>query len=258
MDPEFSKRYRELYDKHWWFRAREKLIVEVLRCKQPAGGWKTILDVGCGDALFFRQLQQFGEVEGVEPVAAVIDPESEFRQRIHVGSFDQNFQPKKRYSLILMLDVLEHLDDPLAALRRAYVLLQPGGLLLITVPAFPMLWTSHDDLNHHRVRYTRSSLTSEAKSSGFKIVEARYFFFFLFLAKLAARIKEGLLGSTPAIPKIPSPALNRFLYRISRMEETLFGALPIPFGGSLLMMCQANSAFIASDQEEIAQAPALV
>lgn len=258
MDPEFSKRYRELYDNHWWFRAREELIVQILRCKQPAGGWKTILDVGCGDGLFFRRLQQFGEVEGVEPVADVIDPRNTFRQHIHVGFFDENFQPKKKYSLILMLDVLEHLDDPLAALRRAYALLQPGGLLLITVPAFPTLWTSHDELNHHHVRYTRSSLAKEAESSDLKIVEARYFFFWLFVAKLAARIKEGFVGSTPAIPKIPSPALNRFLYWICRMEETLFGALPIPFGGSLLMMCQANSAVAASHQEEITQAAAVV
>jgi SAM-dependent methyltransferase len=235
LDPKFSQRYRELYENHWWFRAREQLIIEFLRRKQPPGGWKTILDVGCGDGLFFRELMQFGDVEGIEAAADVISPSNPFRQRIHIGRFDETFQPGKKYSIILMLDVLEHLPAPVDALRKAISLLQPGGSLLITVPAFRTLWTSHDQLNYHFTRFTKASFSRVAGEAGMKIVETRYLFFWLFLAKLAVRAKECFFGSKPAVPIVPAPGLNRLLFWASSLEEKLLGGLPIPVGSSLLV-----------------------
>jgi 2-polyprenyl-3-methyl-5-hydroxy-6-metoxy-1,4-benzoquinol methylase len=123
MREDYLDLYRELYMRHWWWRAREKLILKTLRAQQPAQGWKSILDVGCGDGLFFDQLLRLGEVEGVEPSAALVNPESAHRSRIHICPLDENFQPGKQFSLILMLDVLEHLPDPAAALGRALALL---------------------------------------------------------------------------------------------------------------------------------------
>ena len=247
MDPEFSQRYRELYERHWWFRAREKLIIEFLRRQQPSKGWKTILDVGCGDGLFFRELQRFGEVDGIEPISEVISPNNPFRQRIYVGSFDESFQPRKRYLLILMLDVLEHVDAPVAALRHALSLLEPEGFLLITVPAFRLLWTSHDELNHHYTRYTKASFNCVAEEAGIEIVQERYLFTWVFLAKLAARVKESLLGAKPTIPRVPPSGLNRLLYSVSRLEEKFLRSLPVPLGSSLLIFARAASNG-ASDQ----------
>jgi SAM-dependent methyltransferase len=235
MDREFSQRYRELYEKHWWFRVREQSILELLRRRQPPAGWKTILDIGCGDALFFPELSRIGDVEGVEPVGEVIGRDNPYRERIHVGPFDETFQPGKRYSLILMLDVLEHLENPVAALRQAVSLLEPGGSLLITVPAFRLLWTSHDTLNDHFTRYTKSSFRNVAEQAGMDISETRYMFFWLFLAKLGVRAKEAILGSKPGIPGVPPPGVNNLLSWVSRLEEKVLGALPVPFGSSLLV-----------------------
>jgi SAM-dependent methyltransferase len=241
MDPEFSQRYRELYESHWWFRAREELIIKFLRRKQPPEGWGTILDVGCGDGLFFRELAQFGDVEGIELAGDVISPNNPFRNRIHIGPFDETFQPGKKYSLILMLDVLEHLSEPVAALRNAVSLLQPGGSLLITVPAFRALWTSHDELNYHFTRYTKASFGEVAEQAGLKTAESRYLFYWLFLAKLAVRAKESLFGSRPSIPGIPASGVNRLLFWVSRMEDEILGGLPIPLGSSLLVFGGASA-----------------
>jgi 2-polyprenyl-3-methyl-5-hydroxy-6-metoxy-1,4-benzoquinol methylase len=241
LEPEFSQRYRELYERHWWFRAREELIIEFLRREQPPKGWKTILDVGCGDGLFFRELQRFGDVEGIEPVAEVITPNNSFKQRIYIGSFDESFQPRKRYLLILMLDVLEHVEAPIAALHHALSLLEPDGFLLITVPAFQLLWTSHDELNHHYARYTKASFHCVAEKAGIEILQERYLFAWVFLAKLAARVKECLLGSRPTIPRVPPSGLNRLLYCVSRLEEKLLRSLPVPVGSSLLIFARAAS-----------------
>jgi len=241
LEEEFSRRYRELYEKHWWFRAREEMIVELLRRKQPRAGWKSILDVGCGDALFFPELQRFGDVQGVEPVASIIRPDNPYRQRIYIGPFDERFQPRKRYSLILMLDVLEHMDEPLKALRHAVQLLEPGGALVISVPAFRFLWTKHDELNDHRTRYSRASFCRLAEKAGMNIQMARYAFHWLVPVKLAMRLKERLLDSGPSIPTVPPDVLNRLLYWISRIEEKLLGRMPIPAGSSLVIFGGAEA-----------------
>jgi 2-polyprenyl-3-methyl-5-hydroxy-6-metoxy-1,4-benzoquinol methylase len=115
MDPRYGERYRELYERHWWWRARARFVNDVVRRRKPKQGWQNILDIGCGDGLFFPELSQFGEVEGVEPFAELVNPTNPYRSRIHIVPFDENFQPQKRYSLILMLDVLEHLEDAIAA-----------------------------------------------------------------------------------------------------------------------------------------------
>src|SRR4029077_7006108 len=197
--------------------------------------------VGCGDGLFFRELAQFGDVEGIELAADVISPNNPFRERIHIGPFDETFQPGKKYSLILMLDVLEHLAEPVVALRNAISLLHPNGSVLITVPAFRALWTSHDDLNYHFTRYTKASFTQVAEKAGLKTTESRYLFYWLFLVKLAVRGKESLFGSTPTIPGIPASGLNRLLFWVSRMEDEILGGLPIPLGSSLLIFGSASS-----------------
>jgi SAM-dependent methyltransferase len=212
------------------------MIVEIVRRNQPSGGWGAILDVGCGDGLFFDRLKEFGEIDGVEPDAAIVSADNPHRRHIHIGPFDESFQPGRKYSLILMLDVLEHLDAPVEALRRGLSLLSPGGLLLITVPAFRLLWSSHDVLNHHRTRYTKSSFRHVAGQAGMRIVKERYFFISLFPIKLAVRALESIFPAEPKVPTVPFPGINRFLLQVARLETKLAYKLPMPFGSSLLVM----------------------
>lgn len=236
MDPDYRRHYRELYERHWWWRAREEILVEELRRRLPKGPSLSILDVGCGDALFFDRLREFGDVEGIESAPELVDPTGPHRNHITVAPFDSSFQPGKNYDLILMLDVLEHLDSPGQALRCALALLEPGGMLVVTVPAFRILWTHHDRLNQHRTRFTKRSFHRLACSSGMEIVASRYFFIWLFAAKLAQRAAEAILPANPQVPRIPSRPVNDFMYHISRTEEKLTRLLPVPIGSSLLVV----------------------
>jgi SAM-dependent methyltransferase len=236
VEQEYALGYRELYRRHWWHRARERLIVDVLERLRPPGGWSAVLDVGCGDALFFDQLARFGHVEGVEPNASLLTADGPYRDRIHVGPFDASFRPGRRYGLILMLDVLEHLREPAEALRHALALLQPGGRVLVTVPAFRLLWTNHDVLNHHYTRYTGASLARVARAAGLRIERSRYFFHWLFPVKLGQRLFEAAWPRPPALPRVPPGWINRVLYLASRGEQVVLGRLPIPFGTSLLVI----------------------
>lgn len=236
MRADYGERYRDLYERHWWWRAREAAILEVLRAQQPPQGWKRILDVGCGDGLFFDRLAQFGEVEGIEPAEELVSNTGPHRSRIHIAPFDGNFRPGRQFSLILMLDVLEHLADPRAALRQALALLEPQGRLVVTVPAFRLLWTNHDVLNHHFTRYTVSSFRCLAREAGLEIETEKYFFQWLFPVKLLTRLAERLLRPQPKPPNIPGRWINGLLYRLSRFEYAILNPLPVPFGSSLLVV----------------------
>jgi SAM-dependent methyltransferase len=239
LNPEYAAAYRELYERHWWWRAREAMLVLEIERERPPGGWGNVLDVGCGDGLFFGQLSRFGEVWGVESDESLVPPDSPHRARIHVGPFETGFTPDRCFGLIVMLDVLEHLRDPVAALAQARRLLQPEGRVLITVPAFPLLWTHHDDLNQHFARYRKRSLAAVAGQAGLKVLSSRYCFHWLFPVKLAVRGLEGLSGKDSAPAVVPPTVLNRLLFSMTRLEQRALGRLNLPFGSSLLAWCAA-------------------
>ena len=239
MDPTYASTYSDLYQRHWWWRAREPVIMDALRRYRPATGWKSALDVGCGDGLFFGKLKEIaGRVEGIEADEGLVTEQGRARGRIYPGPFDRSFQPGTTYSLIVMLDVLEHLADPAAALSRARDLLEPGGTLLITVPAFRSLWTHHDDLNHHLTRYTREELAPLLRGAGLQVLESKYFFHWTVPAKLVVRFAEKTFRLPARPARVPASWLNGLLYGFSRLEEQLLGWLRWRVGSSLLVVAE--------------------
>lgn len=239
MDADYGARYRDLFERHWWWRARERVILDALHAHEPASGWGNVLDIGCGDGLFFDALAAMPGVtlvEGVEPAQELVSPDGPHRARIHTVPFDERFDTGRRYSLITMLDVLEHLPDPVTALSHALSLLTPDGVFLATVPAFMALWTRHDELNHHYTRYTTKTFGDLARAAGLRIDEERYFFRWTALAKVGTRIAEWAIPGQPATPAVPAAMVNDALYTMSRVEERVLGRVPLPFGSSLLVV----------------------
>jgi SAM-dependent methyltransferase len=233
---EYGKEYRNLYEHHWWWRSREEAVVHLLRRSLP-GNQRNILDIGCGDALFFDRLAEFGEVEGLETDNRLINPANPHLSKIYVQPFDENFRPGKCYGCILMLDVLEHLDCPKQALARVHELLEKGGIFLLTVPAFQSLWTNHDVINHHRIRYRKKTLLPPLREAGFSISFTRYWYHWTVVGKLATRVVERLTSTQPSLPRVPAAWLNRFFFNISRLEQRALSPLSLPFGTTLVVAC---------------------
>lgn len=233
VDPAYADRYRELFNRHWWWRARETVILRTLRRLRTARGAR-LLDVGCGGGVFFPRLTEFGTVEGVEPDPRLLSNDPAINERIHVGLFDASFRPAHRFDVVLMLDVLEHLDDPEAALRRGLGLLADRGVVLITVPAFPVLWTSHDTLNEHRRRYTKRTMRALAAACGMRLDHMEYFFHWTVPVKLGQRVFEAIHRGAPRSPVVPHAAINTSLRLLSKAEYLTLRNLRLPFGSSLL------------------------
>ncbi len=235
----YANKYRELYQKHWWWRARETEIIRQLESFfEGSNKSRAILGVGCGDGLFFDKLQKFGQVTGVESDPETQSKDGPWKDRIHLRRFDVDFVPAEKYDAILMLDILEHMPDPAAAVDHARSLLKDDGVLLATVPAFMSLWTSHDDLNHHVIRYRADDFCPIIRDGGFKIQQSRYLFHWTCPVKLMIRLKERLLGAKPQSPEVPSSWINKICEFLSRLEQATISKLPMPFGSSLMVVAR--------------------
>ena len=238
MQSEYAKNYRQLYRNHWWWRSRESYILKTLtrwhrEVIDPVPATREILDVGCGDGLFFPALSQFGNVTGVESDTEIVDPAGEFFEQIHIGQFDDSYQPHKQFQWITMLDVIEHIPDATSALQLASALLTDDGKVLITVPAFNLLWTKHDDFNHHQTRYNKRLLKRQTTAAGLKIINMHYFYHWTFAAKLLVRLKESIVTAPPASAQVPATWVNKTCQTLCQIEQRFITPLRLPFGSSL-------------------------
>ena len=138
-----------------------------------------------------------GAVEGIEPDEAVFETD-EPDSRIFRGTLEE-FRPPHLYDVILLLDVIEHIEDSKGELRRAFDLLAPGGHLLILVPAFNYLYSPFDKAIGHFRRYDRSILRAELPPELIR-VKTRYLDSLAFFLSLAN--KWFLTRSSPTLKQV--------------------------------------------------------
>jgi len=131
---------------------------------------------------------------------------------------------------------LEHLENPVAALDHMLSLLVPAGIVVVTVPAFMALWTNHDVLNHHFIRYTKRRFREIASQADFQILEERYLYHWTCPVKLGLRMSEGIFHLKPRPAKIPAHWANEALFWLSRIEQKTLSVWNMPFGSSLMVV----------------------
>jgi len=139
------------------------------------------------------------------------------------------------YDLIYTSNVLEHIEDDVAALRTLRGLLRDDGRLAIFVPAFRMIWTSMDDkVGHHR-RYTKRMLRDHLEAAGFTVESMSYRDSVGFMLALGFKV----IGSASGEPSERSLRLfDRYLLPVSRAMDTV--AHPL-FGKNVFAMARAAS-----------------
>jgi SAM-dependent methyltransferase len=181
---------------HWWYRARRRIVSDVITrfVAPPAGAH--IAEIGCGTGSNLPVLEKFGTLIGVEPDA----PAREWAAKRSNATIMEGRLPSglpladASLDLAVMLDVLEHVDDDVAALKAVASKLKPGARFLLTVPALPILWSPHDEEHHHKRRYTASSLRAVLNKAGMKIEMMSYFNTLLFPMIAGIRWLKNLTG----------------------------------------------------------------
>jgi SAM-dependent methyltransferase len=190
---DLSEVRREGAQRHPWEIARLHALAAILR-RRPART-ESILDIGCGDGFIGESLRAALDARvlvGVDlhlPDAAC----GVYPAANHVSERYQSEEPigDRRFDLVLALDVIEHVEDDRALLRNVIARrVQPGGRVLVTVPAFQALFSDHDRALHHYRRYTVSELRSAAADAGLDVLDDGYVFMSLLAPRVVAMLRE--------------------------------------------------------------------
>lgn len=225
-------------DEHWWYVARRRLVERVLTAYLPTRQ-NTILEIGCGCDGNLTMLAAFGRVHAMEPhEESRALAENRGAAEVRLGSIDLEWPYEMDFDLVCLFDVLEHVDDDLSALIRVQHALKPGGQIILTVPAYKLLWSDLDEVAHHKRRYTRSSLMPKMRTSGFTPRYTTYFNTILFPPILAARlIQRHLPRPEPQSHfDVPGKPLNAALRALFSLENAVIPHVSLPFGVSLLVL----------------------
>lgn len=241
MDPHIYQQMRSLEDQHWWFSGRRQIVGQMLASIDLPKQTR-ILDAGCGTGGNLNFLSQFGEVTGVEldDGAAALARERGSWPILKGSLPDKMPFAEQQFDLIVLLDVLEHIDDDSTSLRTLQNLLAPGGYMVLTVPAFPFLWSPHDEEHHHKRRYRSAGLQEVIKSAGLRLQYISYFNTWLFPLVAAIRLVRRLFPASEVgrDVELPKPAVNRMLKALFSSERHWIGRHRMPFGVSLLAVAR--------------------
>ena len=225
---------------HWWYRARRDILSDYLERYGNVPKGARILEIGCGTGHNIPMLGQFGEVDAIEidPAARKIASERLGKPVGDAPLPDLPGVPKGSYDLVAVLDVVEHIEDDVAALKGMASLLKPGGKILIAVPAHQWMWSAHDVVNHHHRRYSKGSLVKAIEAAGLKPRKLAYFNSLLFPLAAAARIAGRLTGREDSDDSPPAKPLNALFEAIFRLERHAVGRVPLTPGVSIVTLAE--------------------
>jgi SAM-dependent methyltransferase len=253
-DPQYFRLLEAIEDRHFWFRARNRLIRKLLQPMVAEIGSKCrILEVGCGNGNVLRWLRAAcpeGTVVGMELFTEAL-PFARSRAKCDVVTGDIDRAPFSRsFDIVGAFDVFEHLRDDVGALENVRDMLVPGGKLLLTVPAHRELWSYFDDASHHCRRYEREDLKQKLTKAGFHIQYLTYYMASLYPLILVGRkiatvwsrkhVADGRVHELAARDLRIVPGVNAALSRLLMWECDLVArGRTLPIGASLVAIAAA-------------------
>ncbi|HTA13772.1 MAG TPA: class I SAM-dependent methyltransferase [Solirubrobacteraceae bacterium] len=238
MELEYELQTHQAEDRHWWYQGRRTVLERAIaRLALPPHA--LILDAGCGSGRNMIDLARHGSVTGIElsDTSVALAREREVGEVVEGSVLDMPFDDHA-FDLTVSLDVIEHLEDDVGALRELRRVTKQGGALLVTVPAYQWLWSGHDEINHHHRRYNRRTLLAAADSAGWRLESSSHFNSLLLPVAILLRALERFKPATTKSSLdlwVPPPPLNWLLRQPLNLESAAIGrGGSIPAGLSLL------------------------
>lgn len=234
-----------IQDRHFWFRARNRLIAWAVGRFAPRA--TALLELGCGTGIVLdhlaRSLPRLEEIVGADlHVEGLAFARRRLGDRADLVQMDARRMPFRReFDVVGCFDVLEHVSDDRVVLEGLRLALQPGGVLALTVPQHPWLWSRHDVAARHLRRYRARDLDRLLTAAGFKIAYRTSYTTLLLPPMIVSRLKERsrLEGETEGFG-VPG-ALNRLFERVMDLERAMIRrGVRLPVGGSLLALARVQ------------------
>ncbi len=246
MEPTEYRRLREEERDYWWHVGRRAMLAAMLRRGVPPDAARRGLDIGCGTGANFGLLAPYGRFFGTEIVREACADGPEIPPRpVVLARGEQLPFADGSLGLCTMFDVLEHVAAEDRLLRDVHRVLQPGGKLLISVPAYAFLWSDHDVSLHHHRRYVRGMLRDSLVRNGFRPERITYAMASILLpvavVRWASRLRPRRGAPRSTYVRTPEP-LNSWLAAVLRAEAAWLRRADLPFGTSVMALAERPSA----------------
>jgi SAM-dependent methyltransferase len=245
----------ELEDTYWWFVARRELVRQLLARflpasrgpvggRAPAGGRPpVILDVGCGTGATLKTIEDMGIAVGMDRSREAVGYcRLRDLRRLLLATAEALPVASESAEALLALDLLEHVADDGAAVREFARVLRPGGVLLVTVPAYPALWSEHDEALDHLRRYRASRLRSILARAGLRIERLSPVITSLLVPIAGLRLVQRVLPKKRGVAQtafiVPPRPVNWLLTALLRLERRWLSRFDLPAGVSLMAVAR--------------------
>lgn len=244
MDIEKYHEMEKLEKFHWWFIYRQNILKFVLK-KYLSDLDKNakIVDIGCGTGANIEILNKnYENVTGIDNNDFALEYcKAKNLKNIIKGELPDSIEiDDNSVDLILLFDVLEHIEDDEKSLSVLKNKLKDGGYILLTVPAFSFLWSKHDEGFHHKRRYSLKEIKKMLEMLDFKIIKSSYLYFLLFPIILMIRLlKKNFMSYSQADDfKLNNVFFNNFIVKFLFIEQCLLNYFDYPFGSSILILAK--------------------
>lgn len=240
MDPRHLEELIQLERGYWWHVSKRAAVRQVIAEHAPPPG--LVVEGGVGGGLMLRELADAGyRVAGFDVMPAAVAHCHEMGlPDVAVHDLEKPWPVEERSArAVLLLDVLEHLDHPSDVLRGMGRALAPGGVAILTVPAYPALLGPWDRMLGHKRRYTRDMMRQQAREAGMRVRWMTHWNAFSVPPALVLRTVEKLRGGSRGaeFPRVPA-VVNTALRAAARAERLAMRVRPVPVGLSLLAVLE--------------------
>lgn len=208
-------------EKHWYYKSKGLAVTRLLRGSSPS----VVLDVGSGSSFFANMVLSSTTAKEAWCIDTSYTKDSDDRAAGKPIYFRRSID-RTNADLVLLLDVLEHVEDDVGLLSEYAKKVPIGAEFLISVPAFQFLWSAHDVFLEHKRRYRLEQIENVVKAADLKVISGAYYFGAVFPLAATLRVAGNVLRQGSCIAKSDLREHNRFvngvLSKICEAETPFF------------------------------------
>jgi len=238
----------EVEARSFWCRSRNRILRQIIERFTDRSRPLAMLEIGCGIGGVIAGLRLVPNLRltGSEVYLQGLRYARSRFPDVDFVQIDATAMPfRNEFDVVGAFDVLEHIQADDRAMQGVYGALRSGGLFVVTVPQYQWMWSTLDEIVHHKRRYSRSGMLSKLRSSGFDVLYCSSFVTALFPAMAASRLLARTRAARPDVKEaftsevtLP-PAAERLCDWVMRIDElALRAGISLPFGGSLLVVAR--------------------